>query len=121
MKAKAVKESGPLIGDAPQLERPLHCSEPGQKGGSFTALFDGTGETSSSGGVSHRVDRVLSFFSSRPSWGSPPPHTQACVPPPLLVPGGGGHTRLQEIGLGGPQFVRGDRHLGTLGIRICTL
>jgi hypothetical protein len=38
--------------------------------------------------VGHRVDRVLSFLSSRPNWGSPTPsHIGDCVPLPLLVPG----------------------------------
>jgi hypothetical protein len=45
--------------------------------------------------ASHRrVDRVLSFFSSRPNWDPPPPHALAsaypCVTLPPLVPGGGG-------------------------------
>jgi hypothetical protein len=39
---------------------------------------------------SHRVDRRLGFFSSRPNWDPPPPHPQANVSPPPLVPGGGG-------------------------------
>jgi hypothetical protein len=38
---QAVEETEPLIGDAPQLKLPTRCSEPGQKGGSFTALFAG--------------------------------------------------------------------------------
>jgi hypothetical protein len=35
-----------------------------------------------------KVDRVLSFFSSRPNWNPPPPHPQASVSPAPLVPGG---------------------------------
>jgi hypothetical protein len=42
----------------------------------------------------HRVDRVLSFFSSRPNWDSPTPtlsHAGKCVPP-LWLWGGGAHS-----------------------------
>jgi hypothetical protein len=43
----------------------------------------------------HRVDRVLSFFSSRQNWDSPTPSTAGeCPSPPLWF--GGGHTRLRE-------------------------
>ncbi len=35
---------------------------------------------------SHRVDRVLDFFSSRRNWDPPSPHPKASVSPPL-VPG----------------------------------
>ncbi len=39
----------------------------------------------------HRVDRVLSFFSSRPNWDSPTPLTRirVPVPPPRFGSGGG--------------------------------
>jgi hypothetical protein len=62
-----------------------------------------------SGGNSdhHRVDRVLSFLSSRPNWASPPPHTQASVYPSPLVPRGGGQTRLRERGWGSPNSNEG--------------
>jgi hypothetical protein len=63
----------------------------------------------------HRLHRVLSFFSSRPNWDSPPPHTQAIVYPP--PPGSGGATPLRERG-GGSQFPRGDRHCGSLDIYV---
>jgi hypothetical protein len=56
----------------------------------------------------NRVDRVLGFFSSRPNWDpppSPPPHPQASVPP--FGSRGGGHTRLRERGVGGPNFDEG--------------
>jgi hypothetical protein len=48
--------------------------------------------------VRHRVDSVLSFFSSRLNWYSPPPHPpQARVypPPPAFWFRGGGHIRLK--------------------------
>jgi hypothetical protein len=59
-------------------------------------------------GDTHRIDRVLEFFSSRPKLGPhpPPPH-------PLVPERGEGHNRLREWG-GGSQFGRGDRHCGTL-------
>ncbi len=47
----------------------------------------------------HRVDRVLSFFSSRRNWNSPSP--LANVPPRPFVRGEG-HTRLRERGWGSP-------------------
>ncbi len=52
-------------------------------------------------GCGHRVDRVQSFFSSRPNCDSPAHSTKASVypPPSLLVPGG--HTLLRERGWGG--------------------
>ncbi len=42
--------------------------------------------------LSHRVDRVLRFFSSRPNWGT----AGECVhsPPPLVLGGGGGEGTL---------------------------
>jgi len=53
----------------------------------------------------HRVGRVLGFFSSRWNWDSPDP--------PVL--GGGTHTLARE-GLGDSQFRWGDIHCGTLYI-----
>jgi hypothetical protein len=39
----------------------------------------------------HRVDRVISFHSSRPNWDSPTPSpANECAPTPPLVLGGGG-------------------------------
>ncbi len=66
--------------------------------------------------VHHRVDRVLSFFSSRPSW-DPHPLTHRRVSPAPRPPGLGGGPSLARGG-GGSQFGRGDRHCGTLGTRI---
>ncbi len=63
-------------------------------------------------GDTHRIDRVLGFFSSRPNWDSPTPSPAGeCVPPPLVP--AEGHTCLRERG---SQFGQGDRHCGTLGI-----
>jgi hypothetical protein len=61
-------------------------------------------------GRDHRVDRLLSFFSSRPNWNypPPPPHTQA---PPPLVPGEGG-------GVGVPVSDELTDTCGTLGINV---
>ena len=50
--------------------------------------------------TAHRVDRVLSLFSSRPNW-DPPPRQTAC-----------------RRGGGESQFGRGDRHCGSLGIYV---
>ncbi len=70
----------------------------------------------------HRVDRVLSFFSSRPNWDSPTPsHASMCVPPPCS---GGEHTRLRErVGGGGvPIRTRGQTLLYSGHIRtLCSL
>ncbi len=52
----------------------------------------------------HRVDRVLSLFSSRRNWGSPIPSPE-CVPP--LWFRGGGPTRLRERGWGSPSSDEG--------------
>jgi hypothetical protein len=53
----------------------------------------------------HRVDRVLSFFSSRPNWDSPnPSHAGECVPP-LWFMGGGYYTLAW--GRGGPNSDEG--------------
>ncbi len=53
------------------------------------------------------VDILLSFFSKSSELGLPHPLTQTSVYgvhlPPPLVPGGG-HTRLQERGWGGPNL-----------------
>jgi hypothetical protein len=49
----------------------------------------------------HRVDRVLSFFSSRRNWDSPPPTPQACLGPPLLWFRGEGHKIACGRGAGG--------------------
>ncbi len=57
----------------------------------------------------HRVDRVLSFLSSRPNWDSPTPSNAGyleCTPPPP-PPGSEGHTRLGEGG-GVPIPTRGQ-------------
>ncbi len=65
----------------------------------------------------HRVDRVISFFSSRRNWDSPTPsHAGECVPPPL-VQGEGTHSLAGER-VGESQFLRGDRHCGMLGIYV---
>jgi hypothetical protein len=59
----------------------------------------------------YRVDRMLSFFSNRPHWGSPTSsHAGLCTP---LVPRGGG-TLIRGRGVGESQFRRGGRHCGTL-------
>ncbi len=47
------------------------------------------------------VDRVLSFFSSRPNWDSPTPSPGGECPPPPLVPGEGDTLTAGE-GVGGP-------------------
>ncbi len=47
--------------------------------------------------ATHRVGRVLGFFSSRRNWDSPTPHPQASVPPTLWFRGEG-HTRWWERG-----------------------
>jgi hypothetical protein len=62
-------------------------------------------------GTYHRVDRVLGFFSSRPSVSTPPlTRRRVCPPPPLLLffLGGGVHTPLRERGMVS-LFGRGDR------------
>ncbi len=70
---------------------------------------------------SHRVDRVLGFFSSRPNWDSPTPSPwpSGCfsTPQPPLVPRGGPHSLAGEGGVGS-QFGRGERHCGTLGVYV---
>jgi hypothetical protein len=68
----------------------------------------------------HRVDRVLSFLSSRPNCelGLPDPLNAGVVYPPPLVGGGEGAHSLPRKGGGGAQFQRGDRHCGTLGIKV---
>jgi hypothetical protein len=62
----------------------------------------------------HRVDRVLGFFSSRLLH---PPHPHARVFPPPLVQGGDIHSLAGE-GMGGSQFRRENRRCGTLGIYV---
>jgi hypothetical protein len=63
---------------------------------------------------SHRVGRVLNFFSSRRNWDSPNPSPAGeCAPPPR----GGAHSLARE-GLGESQFRRGDIHCGTLYIYV---
>ncbi len=58
--------------------------------------------------VNHRVDRVLSFLSSRPNWEYPTPSQAGeCVPPPPFG-SGGKHTRLRERGWGVPIPTRGQ-------------
>jgi hypothetical protein len=65
-----------------------------------------------------RIDRVLSFFSSRPNWDSPSPsHAGECCIPPSLVPGG--HTWYRERGWGVP--VRTRRHTLCYSRYKCTL
>jgi hypothetical protein len=66
---------------------------------------------------SHRVDRVLYFFSSRLNWDPPHPLTRMRVSPPLVRGGGTPPFRDRRWR---SQFGRGDRHCGTLGIT-CTL
>jgi len=61
----------------------------------------------------HRVDRVLSFFSSRRNWDSPTPLTRRLVSPPPFGSGEGAHSLARE-GLGESQFRRGYLHCGTL-------
>ncbi len=61
----------------------------------------------------HRVDRVLSFFSSRWNWNTPPPHPQASVCP---SPGGGAHS----LAGGGPNSNEGTCTVA-LSRYICTL
>ncbi len=72
--------------------------------------------------LTHRVDRVLDFFSSRPNWDSPTPSPAGeCVPPPLVpLEGGGGHS-LAEQGVGESQFGQGNRRLWYSRYSICTV
>ncbi len=59
----------------------------------------------------HRVDRVLSFFSSRRNWNSTTPSTSGeCAPPPWFRGRG-----MRGEGWG-PQFQWGDIHCGALGL-----
>ncbi len=52
---------------------------------------------------SHRVDRVLGFFSSRPHWDPPPPTRRRVCPLPSLLGSGVGKTHsLGGDGVGGP-------------------
>ncbi len=59
--------------------------------------------------IMHRVDRVLGFFSSRPNWDPPLPHTQKSVYPPPFGSGGGGTLACGwGGGGGGPIQARGQ-------------
>jgi hypothetical protein len=65
-------------------------------------------------GYTHRVDRVLGFFSSRPNWDSPTSSPAGEYAPPPF--GSGGGKRLRERG---SHFGQRDRHCGTLGNVLC--
>jgi hypothetical protein len=53
-------------------------------------------------GATHRVGRVLSFFSSRWNWDSPNPSpARECAPPPFGT-GGEGHTHWRDRGWESP-------------------
>jgi hypothetical protein len=70
--------------------------------------------------VTHRLGRVLRFFSSRRNWDStnPSPAGESVPPPPPPpVLGGGAHSLARE-GLGESQIRRGDIHCGTLYIYV---
>jgi hypothetical protein len=62
-----------------------------------------------------RVYRVLSFFSSCRNWDSPTPLTlrRLCTPHPFVP---GGEAQSLTGGGGRSQFLRGDRHCGSLDI-----
>ncbi len=66
----------------------------------------------------HKVDRMLGFFSSRPNWDPPLPHTQASVfPPPPLWLRRKGTLACGRGGGGVPTPIRTrGRHFGTLDI-----
>jgi hypothetical protein len=71
--------------------------------------------------ICHRVDRVLSFYSSRWNWNSPTPSPAGSVPPahpPFGSEGGGGHTRLRERGMGGGEDPKSDAAMYFLAIVI---
>ncbi len=76
------------------------------------------------GGCGHRIDRVHSFFSSRPNWDSPAPSHVGEYTPLPLVPGG--HALEGERGWGGvPIRTRGptlwySRYICTLWVRVST-
>jgi hypothetical protein len=70
--------------------------------------------------VDDRVDRVLSFFSSRPNWDSPTPSPAGKRALPFGS-GGEGIYSLAGEGVGEPQFQRRDRHCGTLGVYVFSL
>ncbi len=56
----------------------------------------------------HRVGRVISFFTSRRNWDSPTPHPQASVPPPLWFRGEGpGAHSIAGKGWGSPNSDKG--------------
>jgi len=60
-------------------------------------------------GFTHRVDRVLSFFSRRPHWDSPAPSRRRVFTPPLFGTGRPGGTLAcgRENGGGGPNSDEG--------------
>ncbi len=60
----------------------------------------------------HRVDKVLGFFSSRSNW-DPHPFPQVNVSPPLFP--GRAHSLAGE-GVGGSQLDEGDRQCCTAGM-----
>ncbi len=62
---------------------------------------------------SHRVDRVLGFFSSRPLR----PQASLTPPPPPTFGYEGAHYLVGE-GVGGSQFGQGYRHCSTPGIYV---
>jgi hypothetical protein len=64
-------------------------------------------------GFTHRVGRVLSFFSSRRNWDSPNPSPAGENSPPPF--GFGGREILAGERVGKSQLRRGDIHCGTLG------
>ncbi len=70
--------------------------------------------------ANHRVDRVLSFFSSRRNWDSPTPSTSGECDPPPLVRGGGTHSLAGER-VGWSQFRRGDLYCGKISVKSCVL
>ncbi len=67
----------------------------------------------------HRIDRVLSFSSSRPNWYFPTPsHAGGCVPPPPPLWFRGSILARGGEGVGESRVGRGDRHFGTLGVYV---
>ncbi len=78
--------------------------------GTVAVLADGLGRDSSS----HRIDRVLGFYFSRPNWDSPAPSPAGEVVPPLWFRGG--HTRLRELEWGGGGGPNSDMGSDTVGL-----
>jgi hypothetical protein len=66
----------------------------------------------------HTVDRVVGFFSSRPTWDSPSPSPPGEYAPPFGSRGEGNTLACGRGGRGRPQFGREDRHCDTLGIHV---